>query len=61
MTVQDSASETHLKCLQVNTRWSSDDRIKEVHLLNKFQKILLQGVHNPGLFGLLAFVQLLGL
>ena len=61
MTLQDSASETHLKCLQVNTRWTSDDRIKEVRPLNKFRKILLRGVDNPGMFGLPACVQLVGL
>ena len=52
MTLQDSASETHLKCLQVNTRWTSDDWIKEVRSLNKFRKILLQGIDNPSMFGL---------
>jgi len=35
--------------LQVNTRWTADDRLKQVRPLHKFRKILLRGVDNPGL------------
>ncbi|KAG0618760.1 hypothetical protein M758_4G090100 [Ceratodon purpureus] len=35
--------------LQVNTRWISDDRLKQTRPLQKYGKILLRGVDNPGL------------
>jgi len=35
--------------LQVSTRWTSDDLVKEKHAFQKFRKIMLRGVDNPGL------------
>ncbi|CAK9879934.1 unnamed protein product [Sphagnum jensenii] len=35
--------------LQVGTRWTSDERMKETQPLRKFRKILLRGADNPGL------------
>jgi glycine cleavage system regulatory protein len=35
--------------LQVGTRWTSDERVKETQPLRKFRKILLRGADNPGL------------
>ncbi|CAM6032760.1 unnamed protein product [Sphagnum compactum] len=35
--------------LQVGTRWTSDERLKETQPLRKFRKILLRGADNPGL------------
>ncbi|KAG0629409.1 hypothetical protein M758_1G101700 [Ceratodon purpureus] len=35
--------------LQVSTRWTSHDRMQLVRPLNKFRKILLRGVDNPGM------------
>ncbi|KAH9557565.1 hypothetical protein CY35_07G089900 [Sphagnum magellanicum] len=33
--------------LQVGTRWTSDERLKETQPLRKFRKILLRGADNP--------------
>jgi glycine cleavage system regulatory protein len=35
--------------LQVNTRWVSDEQLKQGRPSPKFRKILLRGVDNPGL------------
>jgi len=41
-------SQTVLTCRQISTRWTSDERLKQVPLKHKFQRILLRGFDNPG-------------
>jgi hypothetical protein len=35
--------------LQVSTRWTSDERYREIQPLRKFRRISLHGADNPGM------------